>query len=288
MIPIEDYESTFENKWCPGCGNFGILSSLKDALSALNISPEKLLLVSGIGQAAKTPHFIKCNGFHSLHGRALPVATGAKMANHDLNIVVNTGDGDCYGEGGNHFIHGIRRNVDITVLTHNNRVYGLTKGQASPTSDLGMVTPMQHRGTVSESLNPLLLALAVGAGFVARGFSGKTEHLSRIIQQGIEYKGFSLIDILQPCVSFNRVNTYDWYNKRVYDIAEEEYRPDDLEKAMTLSRRGDDRIPIGILYRKEKPTFIDRIDALRLGPLVSRSYDGKKLQSFLADAGLAD
>ena len=286
MIPIEEYESAFENKWCPGCGNFGILSSLKDALSALDIPPEKLLIVSGIGQAAKTPHFLRCNAFHSLHGRALPVATGAKMANHELNIVVNTGDGDCYGEGGNHFIHGIRRNLDITVLVHNNRVYGLTKGQASPTSDLGMVTPMQHRGTVSESLNPILLALAAGAGVVARSFSGKTGHLSRIIQEGMRYRGFSLIDILQPCVSFNRVNTHDWYNQRVYDLYQEDYRPDDLEKAMTLSHRGDDRIPIGILYRKEKPTFTDRVEALSHGTLVSRSYDGKRLQSYLSEEGL--
>ena len=287
MIPIEDYESTFENKWCPGCGNFGILSSLKDALSTLDIPPEKLLIVSGIGQAAKTPHFLRCNAFHSLHGRALPVATGAKMANHELNIVVHTGDGDCYGEGGNHLIHGIRRNPDMTVLVHNNRVYGLTKGQASPTSDLGMVTPLQHRGTVSESLNPLLLALAAGAGFVARGFSGKTDHLSRIIQEGMQYKGFSLIDILQPCVSFNRVNTYEWYNQRVYDLYQEDYQPDDLEKAMTLSRTGDDRIPIGVLYRKEKPTFTDRVEVFRHGTLVSRSYDGKKLQSYLSEEGLA-
>lgn len=283
MVSIKDYESDVENKWCPGCGNFGILSALKNALVALDISPEQLLLVSGIGQAAKTPHYLNCNLFHGLHGRALPLATGAKIANHELTIVVHTGDGDCYGEGGNHFLHAIRRNIDLTVLVHNNKVYGLTKGQASPTSDLGMVTSMQHRGTVSESLNPLSLALVMGAGFVARGFSGHTDHLSGLIQAAISYKGFSLVDILQPCVSFNHVNTYEWYNQRVYDLKEVIAIAEDWEKAITLSRQWGDRIPIGILYQKKKETFTDRIETFRKGPLISQLYDGKKLQSVLSN-----
>ncbi len=285
MVSVKDYESTYENKWCPGCGNFGILSSLKDALVDLKLSPEQLLIVSGIGQAAKTPHFLKCNVFHGLHGRALPVATGAKMANHKLAIVVHSGDGDCYGEGGNHFVHAIRRNVDITVLVHNNRVYGLTKGQASPTSSLGMVTPMQHRGTVSSPLNPLSMALVAGAGFVARGFSGHGEHLSGLIQAAISHRGFSLIDILQPCVSFNRVNTYQWYNERVYDLDPADHIPDDFAAALTLSLQGDDRIPLGILYRKEMPTFMDRMMASGAQTLVSGEYDRQKLQAFLSQTG---
>jgi len=282
MVRIKDYESSYKNQWCPGCGNFGILEAMKAALVSLKIPPEQLLIVSGIGQAAKTPHFLKCNMFHALHGRALPLATGAKMANHNLKILVNSGDGDCYGEGGNHFMHAIRRNVDLTLLVHNNKTYGLTKGQASPTSDFGMVTPLQLHGVISESFNPLAVALSLGAGFVARGFSGNMEHLSRLIQEGISHKGFSLIDILQPCVSFNRINTYDWYKKRVYDLFEENYVPDNFEKAMNLARQWDEKIPIGIIYKEEKPTFTDRIKVLNQGPLISQKYDSGRLQALMS------
>lgn len=281
MVSIKDYESSYENHWCPGCGNFGILEAMKDALVSLEILPEKLLIVSGIGQAAKTPHFLKCNMFHALHGRALPLATGAKLANHALKILVNSGDGDCYGEGGNHFMHAIRRNVDLTLLVHNNKTYGLTKGQASPTSDFGMVTPMQPRGVISEPFNGLAVALSLGAGFVARGFSGNLEHLSRLIREGMQFKGFSLIDIMQPCVSFNRINTYNWYKKRAYDLFEEDYMPDDFENAMKLARQWGDRIPIGILYRKEKQNFTKNIDVLNKGPLISQQYDPARLQAVL-------
>jgi len=281
MSSIKAFESSYENQWCPGCGNFGILAAMKDAFVSQEIQPEDALIISGIGQAAKTPHFLKCNMFHSLHGRALPLATGAKMANHALKILVNTGDGDCYGEGGNHFMHAIRRNVDLTVLVHNNRVYGLTKGQASPTSDFGMITPIQHHGVISEPFNGPAVALSLGAGFVARGFSGNTTHLSRLIREGMKHKGFSLIDILQPCVSFNKVNTYDWYQRRVYDLFEENYAPDNFENAMTLARQRGDKIPIGIIYEKEKPTFMERIEKFAQGPLILRKYDSGKLQAFL-------
>jgi len=277
MVSIKDYDSDVENTWCPGCGNFGILAAMKDALAAQGISPEKILIISGIGQAAKTPHFLKCNLFHALHGRALPLATGAKIANHELTILVNSGDGDCYGEGGNHFMHAVRRNIDLTVLVHNNKVYGLTKGQASPTSDEGMITKIQSEGVLSGTFNPLSVALALGAGFVARSFSGKTEHLSRIIQEGIKHKGFSLIDILQPCISFNHVNTFDWYKKRVYDLFEEGYIPDDFNRAMELSWMWGDKIPIGIIYQKEKPSYTDKINKLKNGTLVSGEYSQIKV-----------
>ncbi|MDP3284417.1 MAG: 2-oxoacid:ferredoxin oxidoreductase subunit beta [Desulfobacterales bacterium] len=281
MAEIKDYDSDVEKKWCPGCGNFGILDAMKDALFNLDISPEKILIISGIGQAAKTPHYLKCNLFHALHGRALPLATGAKIANHELTILVNSGDGDCYGEGGNHFIHAVRRNIDITLLVHNNKVYGLTKGQPSPTSDEGMVTKMQGEGVISETFNPLSVALSLGAGFVARGFSGKTGHLSRIIREGIKHKGLSLIDILQPCVSFNHINTFDWYRKRVWDLFEEEYIPDDFNKAMELAGMWGDKIPIGIIYRKEKPSYTDKIHKLKEGTLVSRKYLPEKVQRII-------
>jgi 2-oxoglutarate ferredoxin oxidoreductase subunit beta len=279
MVSIKDYDSGVENKWCPGCGNFGILAAMKDALAALGIPPEKILIISGIGQAAKTPHYLKCNLFHALHGRALPLATGAKIANHELTILVNSGDGDCYGEGGNHFMHAVRRNIDLTVLVHDNKVYGLTKGQASPTSDEGMITKIQSDGVLSETFNPLSVALALGAGFVARGFSGKAEHLSKIIQEGIKHKGFSLVDILQPCVSFNNVNTFDWYRKRVYALSEEGYIPDDFNKAMELSKMWGDKIPIGILYQKEKPSYTDKIKKLKESTLISGEYSQKKVRN---------
>jgi len=281
MVTIENYECKYENKWCPGCGNFGILASMKDSFVGLDIPPEKLLIISGIGQAAKTPHFLKCNLFHSLHGRALAIATGAKMANHDLNIVVNSGDGDCYGEGGNHFMNAIRRNVDLTLLVHNNKVYGLTKGQASPTSDMGMVTKVQRHGVVMGSFNPLAVTLSLGAGFVARGFSGNEAQLSKLIQAGMKFKGFALIDILQPCVSFNQINTFGWYKKRVYDLEEEGYVPNDFQKAISLSFQWGDRIPTGIIYRKESPSFTERIGMIKDGPLVDREYDPGKLQELL-------
>ena len=279
MVSVKDYDSDVENKWCPGCGNFGILAAMKDALSAQGIPPEKILIISGIGQAAKTPHYLKCNLFHALHGRAIPIATGAKIANHELTILVNSGDGDCYGEGGNHFMHAVRRNIDLTVLVHNNKVYGLTKGQASPTSDEGMITKIQNEGVLSETFNPLSVALALGGGFVARSFSGETEHLSNIIQEGIKHKGFSLIDILQPCVSFNHVNTFDWYRKRVYDLSEEGYIPDDFNKAMELSRMWGDKIPIGIIYQKEKPSYTDKIIKLKESTLISGKYSQEKVQN---------
>ncbi len=279
MVSKKDYDSDVENKWCPGCGNFGILAAMKDALAAQGIPPEKILIISGIGQSAKTPHYLKCNLFHALHGRALPLATGAKIANHGLTILVNSGDGDCYGEGGNHFMHAVRRNIDLTVLVHNNKVYGLTKGQASPTSDEGMTTKLQSDGVISETFNPLSVALALGAGFVARSFSGKIEHLSRIIQEGMKHKGFSLIDILQPCISFNNVNTFDWYRKRVYDLFEKGYIPDNFNKAMKLSRMWGDKIPIGIIYQKEKPSYTDKIKKLKKNTLVSGVYSQEKVQN---------
>ena len=283
MVNIKDYESDYANQWCPGCGNFGILKAMQEALVKLKFSPHQILIVSGIGQAAKTPHFLKCNFFHALHGRALPLATGAKIANHELTIVVNTGDGDCYAEGGNHLIHAIRRNVDLTVLVHNNRVYGLTKGQASPTSDIGMVTKMQQDGVINTPLNPILFALASGASFVARGFSGDSKHLSELIQAGIRHKGFSIIDILQPCVSFNHKNTYNWYKQHIDLINSSDHDPKDFDKAFKIASRKEDKIPLGIFFQKEKPTFTDQIVARSHGPLTSRKFNPERLEHLLGN-----
>lgn len=281
MLDINVYNSDFENKWCPGCGNFDILSAMKNAFVDLGISPQKLLIVSGIGQAAKTPHFLKCNAFHSLHGRALPIATGAKIANHDLTIVVNSGDGDCYGEGGNHLINAIRRNIDLTLLVHNNMVYGLTKGQASPTSELGTVTKIQLHGVISAPLNPISFALSLGATFIARGFSGDSEQLSKLIESGVTHKGFSIIDILQPCVSFNRINTHSWYKSRVYDLEKTDYVPDNWMSAMEISQEWGDKIPTGIIFQKDTPSFTDRIDTLKESTLINKKYSEERLSNAL-------
>lgn len=277
MLEPKDYDNDFENKWCPGCGNFSILGAMKKAFAEMGLSPEKLLLVSGIGQAGKTPHFMKANMFHSLHGRALPVATGAKLANHDLNIVVNSGDGDCYGEGGNHFFSAIRRNIDITLLVHNNQVYGLTKGQASPTSAFGMVTAIQKNGATSSPFNPLSAALSAGAGFVARGFSGEPDQLAGLIKRGMQYRGFALIDILQPCVSFNKVNTYQWYKDRVYDIENGGHDKSNPMSALMLAMEWGDKIPTGIIFEQKSVPLHEHISVLKRGPLISHEFDGEKI-----------
>lgn len=284
MVDASVYKNDFENKWCPGCGNFGILNAMKSALAGLDIPPERLLVVSGIGQAAKTPHFLKCNFFHGLHGRALPVATGAKIADQDLNVLVNMGDGDCYGEGGNHFLAAIRRNMDVTLLVHDNRVYGLTKGQASPTSERGFITPAQPQGARSSPMNPIAVALAQGAGFVARGYCANKDQLTGLIQRGIEYRGFALIDILQVCVSFNRINTYEWYKQRVYDVNENGHQEDDFAAAMSLALESGEKIPTGVIYSRETIPFTERIGKNWQGGLARQEYEPGKLREILSNA----
>lgn len=281
MLELKLYESNDEISWCPGCGNFSILQGIKEAVAELNIKPEKLVLVSGIGQAAKTPHYIRANGFNGLHGRALPPAQAIKMVNPELNVIVTSGDGDAYGEGGNHFIHNIRRNIDIVQIVHNNQIYGLTKGQGSPTTARGQKTSLQFDGVISEPLNPLALAIAAGATFVARSFSGDKEHLKSMIKAAVNHKGYALIDILQPCISFNKVNTFKWYKDRIYYL-NENYNSNDKGVAIIKAIEfGDDGIPLGILYNEvEKPTFHELHPVLNSGHvMVDRKWtpnDGEK------------
>lgn len=264
---------TYETAWCPGCGNFSILECLKKALEELDMDPYKVLMVAGIGQAAKTPQYISTNSFCGLHGRSLPAAVAAKIANKNLTVIVDTGDGDSYGEGGNHFIHNIRRNVDITHFVHDNQIYGLTKGQASPTSSEGQITDVQPTGSINAPLNPLLLAIAAGAGFVARAFSGDKEHLVSIMKQAILYKGYALVDILQPCVSFNKVNTFAYYKKRVYRL-DESYDNHNKTVAIQKSMEYGDRIPIGVIYQEQKRTFHEKNIVLSSGkPLIDMQYN---------------
>lgn len=273
-----------ETAWCPGCGNFQILSAVKQALIKLELQSYQILFVSGIGQSSKLPHYLQCNLFNGLHGRSLPVATGAKIANHELTVIVVGGDGDGYGEGGNHFIHSIRRNLDITYIVHNNQIYGLTKGQASPTSNIGFITKTTPKGVYSQPLNPLVLAISLGATFVARGFSARIPHLINLIIDAVKHKGFAIIDVLQPCVSFNYLNTYSWYNDRVYDIAEEKtYDPRNKIEAFKKALEWDDRIPIGIIYKVEKIPYERQISAFKLGPLVHQGHDPREIADLLEE-----
>jgi len=280
MVTLEDF-GQFETAWCPGCGNHSILQVVKKALAALSLEPHEVLFVSGIGQAAKAPHYLKANVFNGLHGRGLPVATGAKTSNPDLVVIVESGDGCIYGEGGNHFLAAIRRNIDITVLVHNNQVYGLTKGQASPTSRLGFVTKAQPQGVISAPFNPLTVAVAMQAPFAARGFSGDSEQLTQLIQEAIVHPGFSLVDILHPCVSFNKVNTFAWYRERCQPLPHE-YDPTDWEAAIKTACEWGERIPTGIIYRNiDRPTFGQSLSFLKKGPLARQGVDRAALKEVM-------
>lgn len=279
---INDFKSNDGIAWCPGCGDFGILNAVKKALVKLGKEPKDILLVSGIGQAAKLPHYIKCNCFNGLHGRALPAAVGAKIANRNLAVIVATGDGDCYGEGGNHFFHNIRRNVDITVIVHNNQIYGLTKGQASPTTDTGYITKVQTEGVVLDALHPLEVAISLGCGFVARGYSYEIEHLCWLILEGINHKGFSLIDVLQPCVTFNKKNTYEWYSKRVYKVNDDKnYNPSAKLLAYQKAAEWADKIPIGIIYKEEKPSYEEKTGLNNRQALVEEKIEDIDIKTLL-------
>ncbi|MFC1986929.1 2-oxoacid:ferredoxin oxidoreductase subunit beta [Chloroflexota bacterium] len=280
MVTMADYAG-LKPAWCPGCGNFGILSAVNKALVKLNLKPHQVLLVSGIGQAGKLPHYTRGNVFNSLHGRPIPPAIGAKIANPELTVIAVSGDGDAYGEGGNHWLHAMRRNHNITYLVHNNQVYGLTKGQASPTSDQGFITKTTPYGA-SPPVNPIALAIVAGASFVSRGFAGDAEHLTKLINLGITHKGFSLIDILQPCVTFNQKNTYSWYRERVYKLEDEaKYDPGDKLAALDKAQEWGDRIPIGVIYQKDLPTFEEQLPALKKEPLVKQKIKPKQVENLL-------
>lgn len=233
--------------WCPGCANFTILACVKRALDELDRDKKTVVFASGIGQAAKTPQYLDCHYFNGLHGRALSVATGIKASNPGLTVIAESGDGDMYGEGGNHFIHTIRRNVDVTNIVHNNMVYGLTKGQASPTSQKGFSTPVQTNGVFLEPLNPIALALALDATFIARAFAGDQEETVEILKKAISHKGYALVDILQPCLTFNSVNTYAWFKENTYYIDAEQYPPTNRNIAFDLATRND-KMALGIFY----------------------------------------
>lgn len=253
----KQFNTVAQPDWCPGCGNFGIQVAMKKAFASLDLDPDRIAVISDIGCSGKMPHWLNTYGLHSLHGRAVAAASGVKFANRDLHVVVTVGDGGAYGIGLNHLIQAIRRNIDLTVLVHNNMVYGLTKGQMTPTSRKGFKTPSSPFGAVEEPLNPVAIALAAGGSFVARGYAGDVTHLSMLIGEGIKHRGCALIDIFQPCVTFNKEQSYAYYLKKLYKLEEESgYDRGNWEAAMQKARQ-DDRWPVGVFYQTERPTYED-------------------------------
>ena len=259
---------TFENiydkgaidiAWCPGCGDFSILKILKETLTELEIKPEEVVICSGIGQAAKTPHYMNCNVYNGLHGRALSPATAIKAVNSRLNVIAISGDGDMYGEGGNHFLNTIRRNPNITNIVNNNMVYGLTKGQASPTTQKDFVTPVQSHGVSCEPFNLIAAAISQDASFVARAFCGHIDQTKEILKKAIQHKGYSLVDIYQPCVTFNKVNTFKWFQDNTYYL-EESYDLHDRVKAFERAIESQ-KLPLGIFYINENKTIFEETPA---------------------------
>jgi len=267
MVTLRDLETPKENTWCPGCGNFGILRAFKNALVEVGLEPEEVVIVPGIGCHGKMINYLNTNGIHGIHGRTLPLATGIKLANPDLTVVCFAGDGDCYDEGWGHFSHAIRRNIDITLIVHDNMSFSLTTGQATATSQKGYVTRSTPYGSIPPPLNPIAHALVSNGTFVARGFSGDPRHLQELIVAALRHRGFAFIDVFQPCVAWNRLNTYQWFRERVYKLEEEGHDPTDLRKALERSLEWGERIPIGLFYREERPTYRDNLPHVKGKPL---------------------
>lgn len=273
MIDSKIY-GEYVTAWCPGCGNHDVLLALKDALARQNLEPHQFALVSGIGQAAKIVHYVRGNGFNGLHGRALPPAQALKLVHPELEVVVESGDGCTYGEGGNHLLAAIRRNLDITLIVHNNQIYGLTKGQSSPTTMTGHVTKNNPLGVFDQPFNPVAVAVAMRASFVARSFSGLKEHAAATIAAAMEHKGFSLVDMHSPCVSFNKVNTFAWYKSRCKEVSHD---PANWDEAMKAAMVFGDEIPIGVIYREERPSKETLLPQCRDGAMYRRPVDMDKV-----------
>jgi 2-oxoglutarate ferredoxin oxidoreductase subunit beta len=271
-VTVKDYKGKVDPDWCPGCGDFGILVALKQTLVELGIQPHQAMVISGIGCSSNIPGFINSYGMHTLHGRALAVATGAQLANHELKIIAAGGDGDGYGIGGNHFVHSMRRNVDLTYIVMNNQIYGLTTGQVSPTSTKGMKTKSTPAGSVENPINPIPLAIAAGATYVARGYTGQVKHLVELIKGGIQHKGFSLIDAFSPCVTFNLDNSHEFFKHRTKKLEDMGHDPSNFAAAMERGYEWGDEIPIGLFWKRNDLPSLDQLEPIldEGGPLARR------------------
>ena len=278
-MELKDLNTDARPTWCPGCGNFGIWNALKRAIVESGKESHETVIVGGVGCSGKIPHWVHTYGFHGLHGRTLPVATGLCLSNHKLNVIVAGGDGDGYDEGTNHLVHAARRNINIMYIVHNNQVFGLTKGQTSPTSDQGYKSNTSPWGAYEQPVNPIALAISAHATFVARAFAADLEGTTKIMKEAMAHKGFAIVDIMQPCVTFNHVNTYDWYNKRLYKIGPEEkgrgkHDPTDIHAALKKSLEwGDDGIPVGIFYKEERHVFGQDMPQIQQRPLVKKDLE---------------
>jgi 2-oxoglutarate ferredoxin oxidoreductase subunit beta len=259
-LSVKDFKGRADPDWCPGCGDFGVLHALKQAIAELGLYPNEVLTVSGIGCSSNLPGYINTYGMHTLHGRALAVATGAQLANHRLKVIVTGGDGDGYGIGGNHFLHTMRRNVDLTYIVMDNQVYGLTTGQVSPTSIKGMKTKSTPFGSVENQVNPIPLAIAGGATYVARGFTGQIRHLTELIKGGIQHRGFSLIDTFSPCVTFNKDNTHEFFKQRTRKLEDQAHDPTDFMHAIERGYEWGEEIPIGLFWKREDLPSLDQLE----------------------------
>jgi 2-oxoglutarate/2-oxoacid ferredoxin oxidoreductase subunit beta len=257
--------------WCPGCGDWAIGAAIKRALVGIGHDPSSVMMSFGIGCSGNMNDFVNAYAYHGLHGRALPIAIGMKMANHTMPVLCIVGDGDCYGEGGNHFLHACRGNHDITVVVHDNSVYGLTTGQVSPRAPKGFKSKSTPSGTLDLPLNPLTLSLTQGATFIAQGFAGQVQNLIGLLQQGIQHKGFALINVLQPCVTFNKLNTYEYYRDKTYDLPGT-YDPSDFKKALNraIEPTYSEKFPLGVLYQVERPSYTEQIPQISKKPLIQK------------------
>ncbi len=283
MVRMIEINTIDKPNWCPGCGDFGILLALKSAIVDLNIEPENIAIISGIGCSGKVPHWLRTYGLHGIHGRPLPVAAATRLSNHELTVFAVGGDGDGYGIGMCHFIHAMRRNIDMTYIVHNNMIYGLTTGQTSPTSEKGMKTKSTPSGVIEVPVNPIALAISSGATFIARSFAGDVKHLQKTIVDAVKHRGFSLIDVFQPCVSFNHINTYDWYKQRVYDLQAAGHNTGDKMAAYVKSQEWGEKIPIGVFYEVLSPTYEDELPQIKEMPLVKQAIDNVDISGLMDD-----
>ena len=282
MATIAELTTKEAPTWCPGCGDYTILSTIKNAIADLQLPQHETLICSGIGCGSKLPHFVKTYGFEGLHGRGLTVATGAKLANNKLNVIAVSGDGDVYGIGGNHFMHSMRRNFDMTLIVQDNAIYGLTKGQTSPTSQRGFKSNSTPNGVLEEPVNPVTWAIAAGATYVARGYAMDIMHLKKLIADGIKHKGFALIDVIQPCTTYNKVNTPDFYRPRLFKLEESGHDPSDKIKAIHMGEQmWADKIPIGLFYKTEKPTYEDGLPQIASQPLVQHDIHNVDISALM-------
>jgi len=284
MATVQDYSNNVRPTWCPGCGDYAIWNALKRALAGAGLEPHQVIMVTGIGQGSKTPDYMNITGFNGLHGRPLPVAAGIKLANHDLKVVVVHGDGDGYSEGGNHFLHAVRRNISMVDIVQNNHVYALTKGQASPTTSKGIRTSTSPVGVMDVPINPLTLALSQGATFVARSYSPNINHMMEMITAALNHRGYALLDIQQVCVTYNPAMSNEWYREHVYDLAEQGHDPSDMEAAMAraIEFPGGERIPVGVFYQDETvPSYEEQLSVLETGPLVHQPLRTRPEEDYL-------